>query len=346
MGSTVACSVRPNCDYSSTENMCLTMDRAGVPDDPRWRAFILYARNVNDHSYLSREQRARMQSMVLRVIQEKDFSEAKFIRVMEENHQILSRPYMQQLQSVVEESKNLLREFRSILANRKGDISLLGNTTINAIEQGVTDPRELITTLRSAFKEVIETIQQDAERLESLSRTDALTGLNNRRSFDERLKQDVAAAAYSERPLHLLMIDVDHFKKFNDTYGHRIGDQALASVAKNIRDYTASFRQGNELDIFPARYGGEEFTVLLPNLERQDAVAFAEGLRSCIEHYHFIIRDSKGSIVRNDIRITVSIGVGCLNPSWPGDLAAALIDGADAGLYAAKAEGRNRVAMG
>ncbi len=346
MGTSVNCSVRPNCEYSSTENMCLTMDRAGVPDDPRWRAFILYARNVNDHTYLSREQRARMQSMVLRVIQEKDFSEDKFIRVMEENHQILSRPYVQQLRSVVEESKNLLREFRSILINRKGDISHLGNSTIKAIEQGTTDPKELIGALRSAFKAVIDTIQQDAEKLESLSRTDSLTGLNNRRSLDERLQKDLAVAVHSKRPLSLLMVDIDHFKKFNDTFGHRIGDQALASAAKNIRDYAAIFRQDNELEIFPARYGGEEFAVLVPDLEKQDAVSFAEGLRRCIEHYHFIIRDSKGAIVRSDVRLTVSIGVGCFDPGWQGDLAALLIDAADAALYAAKAQGRNQVVMG
>ncbi len=346
MGSTASCSVRPNCDYSNTESMCLTLDRAGVPDDPRWRAFILYARNVNDHTYLSREQRARMQSMVLRVIKEKDFSEDKFIRVMEENHQILNRPYAQQLQSVVEESKNLLREFRVILNNRKGDISHLGSTAISAIEQGTSEPKELITSLRNAFKAVIDTIQQDAERLESLSRTDALTGLNNRRAFDEGLHMAVAAAVDSKRPLSLLMIDIDHFKKFNDTFGHRVGDQALASAAKNIRDYAATFQQDNELDILPARYGGEEFAVVLPNLESPYAMAFAEGLRRCIEQYHFIIRDSKGSIVRSDVRLTVSVGVGCLNPGWEGDLAASLIDAADAGLYAAKTEGRNRVALG
>lgn len=346
MEAKASCAVRPNCEFSSTENMCLTMDRAGVPDDPRWRAFILYARNVNDHTYLSHDQRARMQSMVLQVIQERDFSDAKFALVMEENQRILSRPYVQQLQSVVEESKNLLQEFRSILINRKGDISHLGETTIKAIEQEVTEPKEMICALRSAFKAVIDTIQQDAERLESLSRTDALTGLNNRRFFDERLQKGVAAAASSKRPLSLLMIDIDHFKSFNDTFGHRIGDQALASAAKNIRNFALSSQQDRELDIFPARYGGEEFAVLVPDLEGQDVLAFAEGLRKCIESYPFIIRDTKGSIVRSDIRLTVSIGVGCLNPAWPGELVASLIDAADAGLYTAKTQGRNQVVMG
>ena len=345
MEDTATCAVRQNCGYSSTESMCLTLDKAGVPDDPRWRAFILYARNVNDHTYLSREQRAQLQSMVLQLIQEKDFSEAKFIRLMEENHKILSRPFVQQMQSVVEESKGLLQEFRAILKNRKGDISHLGNTTIKAIEKG-SEPKELISALRVAFKNVIETIQQDAEKLENLSRTDSLTGLNNRRSFDERLKKDIAVAVHSKRPLSLLMIDIDEFKKFNDTFGHRVGDQALSSVAKNIREYAAVFQENNEIGIFAARYGGEEFAVLLPSLSMDDAAAFAEGLRRCIEQYHFIIRDSKGAVVSNDVKLSVSIGIGRLNPTWPGDLGACLIDAADTGLYAAKSKGRNRVAMG
>ena len=71
------------------------------------------------------------------------------------------------------------------------------------------------------------------------------------------------------------------------------------------------------MGIFPARYGGEEFAVLLPKLDETEALAFAEGLRKSIELYHFIIRDSTGSIVRNDIKLTVSIGVGRLNPDWP-----------------------------
>jgi len=340
-----SCAVRPHCSFSSTENLCRILDDAGVPDDPHWRSFILYARNLNDHNYLTHRQRARMQSMVLRVLQEKDFSDAKFNLLLEENHRILSAPYREQLQGAVEESKSLLREFTTILHSRRGDISNLGDQVIEALEKG-TEPKEMIAALRIAFNKVIDTIREDTEQLEVLVRTDALTSLYNRRAFDERLDLDVASAVKEGTGLSLLLVDIDHFKVINDAYGHRIGDQALAAVAGHIRDYCTASRENGEQDIFPARYGGEEFGIILPRTGSEVALQFAEGLCKTVEQNHFVIKDTQGTIVKTNFRITVSIGTGTLGPNWSGDLRAALIDAADAGLYAAKSKGRNRVEAG
>ncbi len=338
------CRERGRCDYSPTENMCETLDRAGVPHDPKWRTFILYSRTLETHSLLSREQRGRLQSLVLRVIREKDYSEESYRRLLEENQQIVCLPYIEKLREAVRESEVLLQEFREILQQRRGDVSSLGGRTIKALEKG-DDPKVMLSMLRSAFKDVIDSMTRDEKRLESLSKTDALTNMANRRAFDEYLTRSIDQARQRGTPLSLLMCDIDFFKKFNDVYGHRIGDQALATVAKNIREHLDK----SGLPGLAARYGGEEFAVILTGSDAVEAVEFAETLRRRIENYNFVIRDSTGGIVKDSIRITVSIGVGELEPGWGDDsrdLVARLIDVADAGLYAAKHDGRNLVRMG
>ena len=345
MENSVSCDVRQHCSYSNTENLCRTLDNAGVPDDPRWRSFILYARNVNDHHYLNRQQRSRLQSMVLRILQEKDYSDMKFKHMMEENHRIISAPYLQKLESAVEESKSLLQEFTTILRKRKGDISNLGGHVLETLEKG-TEPKEIIRALRTAFNKVIDTIGDDTDHLKTLVRTDSLTSLNNRRAFDERLAKNIETAVKGKSTLSLVLIDIDRFKEINDSFGHRIGDQALTTVAKHLREYCVVFQENSERGIFPARYGGDEFAVILPQEDGKEALDFAEGLRKTVEQYHFIIRDNRGLIVKTDVKITISVGIGTLRSDWSGDLRSALVDAADAGLYGAKARGRNRVEMG
>ena len=333
------------CSHRDSECEWLALEQAGVPDDPRWKTLILHAKYLNHHKYLNCQQRARLQSLFLGTLQEKDFSEGKYIYLMEENYRTIISPSQQQLQYTVDESKNLLMEVRAVLEERKGDISNLGNNTISAIENG-TDARQLIGMLRMAIHDMVETFQQDIDQLETISQTDALTGLNNRRAFDEKLRKEIRTACKLESPLSLLLIDIDDFKKFNDSFGHRVGDQALLAVAGNIRRYVDTFQGNNELNIFPGRYGGDEFAIILPHLVWQDALAFAEGLRRTMEDYHFVIREKTGAIFKSDISITISIGVGLLRPELPGDHASALIDVADAGLYAAKLQGRNCVRPG
>ncbi|MCR6732874.1 MAG: sensor domain-containing diguanylate cyclase [Afipia sp.] len=166
---------------------------------------------------------------------------------------------------------------------------------------------------------------------EELARTDGLTKLSNRRWFDEELSRRWAVAMRDGRPTSLLMIDVDHFKFFNDSYGHQAGDRALAAIAGVIEK---AVRRPDDL---AARYGGEEFAVLLPNTDRRGAARIAETIREKartlpIEH------------ARNEHKvITVSIGVATAFPRSGTAQAATLVRDADAALYRAKEEGRNTV---
>jgi diguanylate cyclase (GGDEF)-like protein/PAS domain S-box-containing protein len=168
-----------------------------------------------------------------------------------------------------------------------------------------------------------EELHSANERLREMSVTDALTGLCNRRGFDERLLQELSTASRYGFNFSMLMIDVDDFKAHNDQFGHDEGDQVLRQIA-------ALLRQGVRLSDVACRYGGEEFAVLLPNTNMAHALMLANRLRRQIEDASW----ERGTL-------TVSIGVG----SSPQGLldAPQLIHVTDAALYEAKAQGKNRV---
>lgn len=178
-------------------------------------------------------------------------------------------------------------------------------------------------------KEVLEEQLRAAnKRLAQEASTDALTGLPNKRAFEDALRRDLARSARSGHPLSLLVIDVDHFKSFNDTYGHAMGDEVLRSVGRLLLEL---MRTGD----FPARYGGEEFVVLLPNTNRETAAIPAERIRAALE------RMPVPGLA--DRTVTASIGVATVQGSDCESRAEHLFKSADAALYAAKEGGRNRV---
>jgi diguanylate cyclase (GGDEF)-like protein len=162
------------------------------------------------------------------------------------------------------------------------------------------------------------------EKLEELATTDALTGLRNRRKFDDDIDTEWRRAIRQKSPLALLMIDADHFKAFNDTHGHQAGDQVLVGIAICISD---SVRRAGDC---AARYGGEEFALLLPGCGPTDAFQIAETIRQKVMHW------SDGPAAN-----TVSIGVASLTPTVFMQ-SAMLVEAADKALYAAKANGRNQ----
>jgi diguanylate cyclase (GGDEF)-like protein len=175
-------------------------------------------------------------------------------------------------------------------------------------------------------------LRRTNELLLDLASKDGLTGIANRRAFDERIAAEWNRAGRDSRPLSLLTIDVDYFKKFNDRYGHLVGDACLREVAKTL---SLSARRGGDL---VARIGGEEFAVLLPNLDLEGAGRIAEALRERIEQLGVEHCESPLRIV------TVSVGVAAARPV-KGASFNALIDWADSALYEAKRAGRNRVVL-
>jgi diguanylate cyclase (GGDEF)-like protein len=175
---------------------------------------------------------------------------------------------------------------------------------------------------------------EDANRrLEALSYEDALTGVANRRGFDQALGIEWRRTIRSRQPLSLLMIDIDHFKSFNDTYGHQAGDRCLASVAATLGGVVK--RAGDHL----ARYGGEEFVALLPATDAAGAIAIAGRMRAAV---HALNLSHSGGV---DGRVTLSIGhATVIADDSAASTADILVAAADAALYEAKRTGRNRTA--
>ena len=178
-------------------------------------------------------------------------------------------------------------------------------------------------------KNEISNLQQSLEAIRAESLTDPLTGLGNRKYFDRMIGMAVQSALASGEPLSLLLFDIDHFKSFNDSYGHLTGDQVLRLVGLSMKQTI----KGQDIT---ARYGGEEFAVLLPNTALRQALTVADHIRRAVMAKE-LKKKSTGEILG---RVTISVGVSMLKQ---GDDPDALIERADACLYAAKRNGRNRV---
>lgn len=196
-------------------------------------------------------------------------------------------------------------------------------------EQELADHRDRLAQL---VDERTAELQAANERLQKLARTDPLTGLPNRRHFDEARTTEMRRARRNGQSLSLLVCDIDFFKGYNDHYGHAMGDRCLCAVALALQAQLG--RAGDMV----ARIGGEEFGVLLPSTSRSAAYKLAERLREAvaacaIEHLH-----SEAAKV-----VTISVGLAVLEPGATGDFEA-LFQEADEALYRAKAAGRNRVA--
>ncbi|HSR67170.1 MAG TPA: diguanylate cyclase [Acidobacteriota bacterium] len=175
----------------------------------------------------------------------------------------------------------------------------------------------------------VDTLRKELRKTRHEAYTDPLTGLPNRKAFDQTLKDAMRGALEKERSLGLILIDIDHFKRFNDTYGHLLGDKVLKQVGTVLRQST----KGKDT---PARYGGEEFAIVLPDTPLQGACALAESIRLAVEAGR-VRRIESGETVG---RVTVSAGVAC----WkPGEKHSDFFGRADAALYQSKQSGRNQV---
>ncbi|HEY2134800.1 MAG TPA: GGDEF domain-containing protein [Xanthobacteraceae bacterium] len=190
------------------------------------------------------------------------------------------------------------------------------------------DNRTLEERLKSSRQEITQ-LQQNLDTVRTESMTDPLTTLTNRKYFDEALAKAIADAAMSAEPASLMLTDIDHFKTFNDTYGHLTGDQVLRLVALTLKQNV----KGQDI---AARYGGEEFAVVLPRTAVREATTVADQIRRAVMGKELMKRSTGEHLGR----VTLSIGVATCRR---GDTVQSLIERADRCLYAAKRNGRNRV---
>jgi len=181
----------------------------------------------------------------------------------------------------------------------------------------------------TASKAVIQDLHQELEAVRAESLTDEMTGLANRRRFGQVLKMEVFEARETGDPLCLALVDVDNFKRLNDSFGHQAGDRALRVVAQ-------MFQHSIKAGAHACRYGGEEFVLVLPRTELAAAVDLANTIRGAVKARE-LVKQSRGQSLGH---VTLSIGVAAYRPGEPVD---DFVHRADAYLYAAKERGRDRV---
>ena len=211
--------------------------------------------------------------------------------------------------------------------DREGLRSIVESLVQTAKEMEVSNQK--LEERLNASKQEIDQLQENLEVVRTESLTDPLTQLANRKYFDTTIEQAIEDARAKNEPLSLLMTDIDHFKNFNDSFGHLTGDQVLRLVAMSVKQNV----KGQDT---AARYGGEEFAVVLPNTVLRSAITVADHIRRAVMTKELMKRSTGEHLGR----VTISIGVATWRKS---DTVASLIERTDTCLYAAKRHGRNRV---
>jgi len=196
------------------------------------------------------------------------------------------------------------------------------------VHQDISEHKQAQQALQAAQLVLESTLTLEKQ----LARTDPLTGVNNRRHLYELAQHEFEVSQRYRQPLSVMMFDLDHFKKVNDTYGHQVGDQVLRLTTQVVGGGLRS------ADII-GRYGGEEFIVLLPMTTAQQAFALAERIRN--EVAQVVVETEKGSV-----SVTISIGVVAMDETSPAESVESLFRRADEAMYGAKQSGRNRTVIG
>ncbi len=178
----------------------------------------------------------------------------------------------------------------------------------------------------NAYKKTAQSLSTKLEQTEAKALVDSLTNVLNRSAYNMKITQMMQEFSNSKVFFCLLVIDIDHFKKFNDTYGHKAGDRVLKSVAASIQD---SLRASDLV----FRYGGEEFVVILNSIQDKIAFKLGEKIRKSVEKEYFVDKDKK-------LKVTISLGIACVKE---GESEAELFERADKAMYVAKRKGRNNV---
>jgi diguanylate cyclase len=255
--------------------------------------------------------------------------EADFNNVSQQLHTVMTSA-KQYLAAAIADNRSQIKAINDAADHHEAtpDPKRLVESLLSELGKAVTRATQLEARFAESTRE-LDTIRDSLSKSEQRAKTDALTGLPNRHALDEFFRIAQIAAMEKGEPLSVLLIDIDHFKKFNDNFGHGVGDQVLRLMANVLRERVRE----NDL---PARYGGEELIAVLPGADLATCSAVAERIRSRVAECSITRRSTKEALPG----ITVSIGVGQFQF---GESMADLIERCDRALYLAKRNGRNRV---
>ncbi|MGE4468895.1 MAG: GGDEF domain-containing protein [Desulfovibrio sp.] len=338
---------------SELEKLQSLLEQAGLGRDLNLLSAILFVRNlVSQLSIYSDADKSRIQKFVLHEIGQERLTDQAFPKFLKELEAFLLRTNhareleeeltreKRSIEAMMEEMNSFFNTMRASHDRQEHSLHKFNTATVKAVK-AAPNRKDMLQKMRGLLSEFVNEFREEARlweaRAKALERTahfDALLSeLYNRRSLDDYLAEMVVTSQSRDIPFSLCMIDVDHFKKVNDTHGHLVGDDVLRALAKIVKNYAVQH------DGYAARYGGEELVLTLP-VDQEQAVDIAEHLRRDVEEYEFQFRQG-GKVLEGIIHFTVSIGVAGLGKDWGPDQ---LVGAADRALYQAKRSGRNLVA--
>jgi diguanylate cyclase len=333
-------SAKMNDTYKKAHKSIDLMEKSGVPPTPSNYEFWFHTLGQTDAA-LSQDVKTLLEKKG--AVDERDISRLRRTHFGQDGTETLAsltettQQHLNRLSNVIESAGGDTKLFRSALESGRGDLQanlnpeeqrkliehiLLATTTM------VDKSEKLEAKLATSSKEV-NTLKKDLEKARTESRTDALTGLPNRSAFQSYIDTQAARTMTEGKPLSMIFADIDHFKRFNDTWGHRLGDEVLRLVGQCLEQMCQGLG-------YPARYGGEEFVIVVPGKSLKSAADIAEQLRDFVASKTVRAKSTQQTVGR----ITLSMGVSELRPD---DTIGSLIERADQALYHAKNKGRNRV---
>ena len=328
------------CLWSQSSSFCTSLRNANVPLDDKWPVLILYLRGIGNNPLLSQVQKNALQQVMLRLLHHRNYTNETYLATMRQVHSILNSKCEQKLQEIAREAEALAKEVATLLGRQKEHVKTVSEQVEHDIALGL-DPKKILTGVRSSLKDLIAKIEHDTLALTKLSHKDSLTGLANRRALEVFLEESVAMWKKNNTPVAAIMLDVDNFKRCNDTYGHSVGDLVLQAISKRL-DKVVTMVEGSNTSALAARYGGEEFLLIIRGSQAEAASFVAEQIRLLIEATP--VNANLGIKGENTppVAVTVSLGISHLWHGWKNSFEANLLDAADKALYVAKQQGRNR----
>jgi diguanylate cyclase len=330
-------------DFTIAESALAQMRRHGSPAYPR--SFEVW------YAYLSGQNGALNAAMEAALARSQDIGIAEIDQLYERylGQSKFSTQAERSSVAVIAEIDGVMKIINEAMgSNRRYDDSLKALSSDLASEEDRQRIREIVESLVVATREAaldnselekslnecrmeIHHLREVLEATRADALTDALTGLSNRRHFEEILQKSIDQATINHEPFALVMSDIDFFKRFNDQYGHMTGDQVLRLVASTVKQKTKS-------TAITCRYGGEEFAIILPNADVVAGRVAAETIRQALLTRELVIRSTGEAIGR----VTISLGVAAYRR---GDTTASMVDRADSCLLRAKRAGRNRTVV-
>lgn len=327
--------------YAGAAERCSLLDKLGVPNEFLARIAASYFNESLFHTHLGETTQKHVLNEFTAFVLNRDYSAEAIASLFRERDRIITEPYKDLSKNIALESAKALTSVNQSLDTHIHSLTGLEDELLSLFETEASRD-EILSLVRASFADIRSNLESNMAKLKGFAFVDPTSGLLNRRAFDATLHEAITSHKDQGTLIGLAMLDIDNFKNFNDTYGHRVGDQVIALVGRKIRKI-AERSEDATMRFSAARFGGEEFAIIASGPQAHILPTLVERVRESICAFNFLIRDAAGNVLRDSVHITISGGV--VLSSQPTDLldADSLTEQADKALYMAKKSGKNRV---